>query len=129
MTHARCAPMSNNRNSARARRICVDTHAWFNLLGRKCLTCHACGSPIDLHKTPNGWRADHIKRHAEGGREVAENLWPICLACDTGPGGKAAEDTKAVAKGKRIADKSDGVRRKKRAFPKRPKDQQWGWGR
>lgn len=114
------------RNSTKARRICVDTHAWFNLLGRKCLTCHVCSRTIELLKEPQGWRADHIKRHAEGGGETAENLWPICLDCDTGTDGKAADDTRAVAKGKRMADKHDGVK-VKRPWPKR--QNQWGWGR
>jgi hypothetical protein len=115
------------RNSTRARRICVDTHAWFNLLGRKCLTCHVCGSTIDLVATkPHEWRADHIRRHAEGGEETAENLWPICIGCDTGSDGKAADDTRAVAKGKRVADKADGVRVKK-PWPKR--QNAWGWNR
>lgn len=100
-----------NRNSAKARRICVDTHAWFNLLGRKCLTCHVCGSTIDLIATkPSDWRADHIVRHAEGGKEVTENLWPICIDCDAGKNGKAAEDTKAVAHGKRMSNRHDGVK-------------------
>jgi hypothetical protein len=115
-----------NRNSSKARRICVDTHAWINPLGRKCLTCHVCGCVIDLVATkPEHWRADHIERHAEGGRETAENLWPICIDCDSGTDGKAADDTRAVAKGKRMADRHDGVKIKK-PFPKRPEGQQWG---
>lgn len=40
-----------NRNSTKARRICVDTHAWFNPLGRKCLTCHVCKGVIGEIKT------------------------------------------------------------------------------
>ncbi len=112
------------RDSAKCRRICVDTHAWFNLLGRKCLSCHKCGRAIELLKEPNGWRADHIKRKAEGGDDTPENLWPICLDCDTGTDGKAAEDTRVVAKGKRISDKHDGIRQQKKPFPKRVN--QWG---
>lgn len=119
--------MSAPRNSAKARRTCVDTHAWFNLLGRKCLTCHVCKGTIEIWRAPESWRADHIKRHAEGGQETADNLWPICLPCDTGKDGKAAEDTRVVAKGKRIKDKADGVRRTNRPFPKRVDP--WGKGR
>lgn len=108
--------MSKPRDSAKARRICVEAHHWHNLLGRKCLTCHVCKRAIDLHKEPTAWRADHIRRHAEGGEDTAENLWPICLECDCGTEGKAADDTRTVAKGKRIQDKADGVRRKS-SFP------------
>lgn len=106
------------RNSTKARRICIDTHAWFNLLGRKCMTCHVCGGTIDLVAGKPEWRADHVRRHAEGGLETAANIWPICVPCDTGPDGKAADDTRAVAKGKRMGDKHFGAR-VKRGFPKR----------
>jgi hypothetical protein len=105
------------RNSEKARRICVDTHAWVNLLGRLCMTCHVCGTTIDLvHKKPK-WRADHIKRHAEGGKETPDNLWPICIDCDAGEGGKAADDTKTVAHGKRMSDRHLGIKQSR------------GWGR
>lgn len=105
------------RNSNKARRTCVDTHAWFNLLGRKCLTCHVCGCTIELLSTrPDKWRADHSRRHAEGGKETADNLWPICIDCDTGPDGKAAQDTKTIAHGKRMADRHDGVKIRGRGF-------------
>jgi|CXWL01.1.fsa_nt_gi hypothetical protein len=114
------------RNSTKARRTCVDTHAWFNMLGRKCMTCHVCNGTIDLVKSPTNWRADHIHRHAEGGTDDAANIFPICLSCDTGPDGKAADDTRTVAKGKRIADKHDGIRKTRRPFPRRPKHLQWG---
>jgi hypothetical protein len=114
------------RDSAKARRICVDTHHWHNLLGRKCLTCHVCKGVIDLVKDTTRWRADHIRRHAENGEESAENLWPICLDCDTGPDGKAAEDTRVVAKGKRISGRHDGIKRTKRKMQNRPKSHQWG---
>lgn len=108
--------MSPRRNSTEARRICVDTHSWLNLLGRLCMTCHVCGGTIDLvHKKPK-WRADHIRRHAEGGKETADNIWPICIDCDTGPDGKAAQDTKAVAHGKRMSERHYGIKER-------------GWGR
>jgi 5-methylcytosine-specific restriction endonuclease McrA len=70
-----------------------------------------CGSTIDLVATkPSHWRADHIVRHAEGGKEVPDNLWPICIDCDAGKDGKAAEDTKTVAHGKRMGNRHDGVK-------------------
>ncbi|CAB4146666.1 hypothetical protein UFOVP1157_42 [uncultured Caudovirales phage] len=109
--------MSAPRNSAKDRRTCIDTHAWFNLLGRKCLTCHVCNCTIDLIATkPSDWRADHIQRHAEGGKGTGDNLWPICIDCDTGPDGKAAQDTKTIAHGKRMADRHDGVKIRGRGF-------------
>ena len=115
------------RNSTKARRICVDTHAWFNNLGRKCLTCHVCKGTIDLVATkPDQWRADHVIRHAEGGKETASNLFPICITCDTGTEGKAAEDTRTVAKGKRNADRHFGITRGT-GFRKPPAGMKYDW--
>jgi hypothetical protein len=105
------------RNSAKDRRTCVDTHSWYNLLGRKCLTCHVCNGTIELVATkPAHWRADHIQRHAEGGQGTADNIWPICIGCDAGPDGKAAQDTKTIAHGKRMSDRHDGVKIRGRGF-------------
>ena len=105
--------MTRPRDSTRARRICVDAHKWVGPLGRWFLTCHRCRSAIDLVRSPDGWRADHIRRFAEGGEDTAKNLLPICLACDAGIGGKAADDTSEVAKGKRVRDRHLGIRRRK----------------
>lgn len=105
------------RDSVKARRICVDTHSYIGPLGRKYMDCHVCKLPIDLVNTkPSDWRADHIKRHAEGGGDTPDNLWPICIDCDAGADGKAAEDTKAVAKGKRMGNRHDGVKVPGRAW-------------
>ena len=105
-----------NRNSARARRICFDTHAKRDDMSVY-LVCHCCGVFLRLPKDANRWRADHIRRHAEGGTDEADNLWPICLPCDTGKEGKAATDTREVAKGKRVAAKHYGTAEKsKRGF-------------
>lgn len=109
--------MTKFRDSPRARRVCVDAHSYFNPAGRKVMDCHVCKAVIDLVKDkPDTWRADHIKRHAEGGEDTAENLWPICIDCDTGPDGKAAQDTRIVAHGKRMSDRHYGIKQR-------------GWGR
>jgi hypothetical protein len=95
--------MANPRNSTRARRICFNTHrTTHTLTGATVMICHVCRNYISPATDP--WRADHIKRHAEGGEDTPENLWPICLDCDAGVGGKAARDASEVAKGKRTLD-------------------------
>lgn len=41
--------------------------------GRCCCICHVfCGSKMELH---------HIKQHADGGEDAAENCIPLCLNC------------------------------------------------
>jgi len=103
--------MSPPRNSVRARRICFDTHKKIDEQGHVYMVC-SCGCKARFNPATTKWRADHGARHAEGGKEVAENLWPIIEACDAGKGGKAAKDTTAVAKGKRWAEKHYGIQRK-----------------
>lgn len=105
--------MSNPRNSTRARRICWNTHKTVHVgTGEQVMICWKCRCYVDPVRDP--WRADHIIRHAEGGLETADNLRPICLPCDTGPDGKAAKDTREIAKAKRIAEKHFGVRERGR---------------
>ncbi len=94
-----------NRDSYRARRICFDAHKWLGPLGRWFLTCHVCKGHIDALYESKKWRADHIRRSAEGGLDTPENLWPICIDCDSGTDGKAAQDNKDIAKGKRVSAK------------------------
>lgn len=98
-----------SRNTTKARRICLEAHKWVGPLGRHYLTCHVCRSMIDPVRQE--WRADHIRRYAEDGEDTAENLFPICIDCDAGVGGKAARDTSEVAHGKRAADRHYGVKR------------------
>ena len=107
--------MTAPRNSTKDRAICIEAHKHRNAAGRWVLTCHVCKTDIDLLKdaASNGmssWRADHIKRKAEGGPSTGENLWPICIDCDGGPGGKAARDNTEVAKGKRVSERHFGAR-------------------
>lgn len=88
------------RDSVKARRIVFANHAWQSEAGQWRLTCHMCKSDIDPVRK-NSWRADHIRRWAEGGEDTPENLWPICMDCDAK---KAPHDTSEVAKGKRVKD-------------------------
>lgn len=89
------------RDSVKARRICYMAHRWENEAGRWRLTCHVCKVAIDPIRRQD-WRADHIRRWAEGGEDTPENLHPICTVCDVQ--GKAPHDTSEVAKGKRVRD-------------------------
>ena len=109
------------RNSTKARRICFQAHS-FESDGFIFLRCHVCKHELDPIREK--WRADHIRRHAEGGEDTADNLWPICMDCDGGVGGKAAQDNKEVKKGKRVADKHFGV--KQRGW-RRPDGVKYDW--
>lgn len=110
----RAAVLMADRDSAKCRRIVVDTHSFINPAGRKTLICHVCKCWIDLIKDTTRWRADHIRRKAQGGDDTAENLWPICLDCDAGEHGKAAHDTSEIAKGVRVFEKHNGIKRASR---------------
>ena len=102
------------RNSAKCRRIVVQSQAVKGPGGRLLLICHVCGGTIDVLKDSSRWRADHIARYAEGGADVADNLLPICTDCDAV---KAPNDTREVAKGKSAGDVHHGIRTKPG----------WGW--
>jgi hypothetical protein len=93
--------IDRRRDSVKARRIVFEHHKWANDAGQWRLTCHMNGCVIDPTRR-NSWRADHIRRWAEGGEDTPENLRPICTTCDVTE--KAPNDTREVAKGKRIRD-------------------------
>jgi hypothetical protein len=76
------------------------------------MDCHVGKHPIDPVR--DKWRADHIRRWAEGGEDTPENLWPICLKCDVEE--KAPDDTREVAKGKRVYEQTYGIRQSKGSF-------------
>lgn len=114
---------SGPRNSKKAREIVLATHAKVNKRGGIFLECHCCGFPFNPATTK--WRADHIRRHAEGGEESAANLWPILESCDRI---KAANDTSEIAKGKRAGAKHFGVERKS-GFRKPPSGMEYDWRR
>ena len=115
--------MSKYRDSTKARRICFDAHRFTGPLGRPVMKCHYCDSLIDPIR--DQWRADHIRRHAEGGEDTAENLWPIHLTCDVQH--KAPNDTREVAKGKRASNKHFGIERKRSSFRKKPPGAKFDW--
>jgi hypothetical protein len=102
---------SDRRNSQRARRICVETHARPDHLGRLYMFCHCgCRGIIYPKDGRTRWRADHNRRWADGGRDTPDNLFPILVACDAGVGGKASQDTKIIAHGRRVDAKANGWR-------------------
>lgn len=103
-----------SRNSAKARKICFESHRHDGPLGKeRYLTCHVNKCLIDTLNKKQPWRADHIIPWAIGGEDTAKNLLPICLACDGGIDGKAANDTTVIAKGKRVSVKHFGLEQKK----------------
>lgn len=101
-----------SRNSERARTICFRTHAkedehgWF-------MIC-SCGCGNKFYPADTAWRADHGRRWAQGGKDTPDNLWPIITKHDQGADGKAADDTKWVAKGKRNFAKHHGIKQSSR---------------
>jgi len=101
-----------SRNSAKARSIVLAQHLRFDDRARPYMVCHCCGVRFDPGRTR--WRADHIRRHAEGGEETVENLLPIRESCDRA---KAAKDTTEVAKGKRWKAKHFGTRSPRKPMP------------
>lgn len=115
--------MTRRRDSVKARRICFEAHRYTHpVTGRIMLDCHWGKHPINPAVDP--WRADHIKRFANGGEDTAENLWPICLKCDVEE--KAPMDNRSIAKGKRIRDKHYGITRPQ-GFRKPPEGYEYSW--
>jgi 5-methylcytosine-specific restriction protein A len=104
--------MTERRNSQRARRICRETHEREDHLGRRYMICH-CGCKAIIWPTVSQWRADHVRRWAEGGRDTADNLRPILVRCDAGKDGKAARDAKIIAHGKRASHRHYGGSKRK----------------
>jgi hypothetical protein len=102
------------RDSVKARRICFEAHKWQNEAGQWRLTCHHKKCVIDPIRRDR-WRADHIRRWAEGGEDTPENLRPICVHCDVTE--KAPHDTREVAKGKRVRDSIYIGKRSSRPMP------------
>ena len=76
------------------------------------MTC-SCGCNFVFNVATTAWRADHARRWAEGGRDTSDNLYPIMVKHDAGVGGKAADDTREIAKGKRNRLKHMGVKKRK----------------
>lgn len=97
------------RNSQRDREICLDAHLKHDAMGPY-MICHRSG--VRFNPATTRWRADHIRRHAHGGESTGENLWPILESEDAGPNGKAAQDTREIAKGKRMRKAHFGVKKR-----------------
>lgn len=112
-----------SRDSTRARRICFDAHKFTGPLGRPIMRCHLCKGFIDPVR--DKWRADHIRRYAEGGEDTPENLHPIHEACDVEF--KAPNDTREVAKGKRMGNKHFGIERTRSTFRRKPPGAKYDW--
>lgn len=117
-----------SRNSTKARRICFTTHSYVSAVTGKIVMKCSCGCGREFDPVREPWRADHGARWAEGGKDVPENLWPIITSCDTGVDGKAAEDTRQVAKGKRGSDKHFGIKQRT-GFRKPPPGMKYDWKR
>jgi hypothetical protein len=119
--------MARQRDSVKARRVCFERYSSRDKLG-VFLVCAVCHVRVDPVRKPGSWRADHYPiRWSQGGTDTADNLRVICLTCDAGPGGKAAEDTSQVAKAKRCFEKHVGIRRKKGFY--KPKGAKFDWSR
>lgn len=101
------------RNSQRDREICLEAHLKQDAMGPY-MICHRSG--VRFNPATTSWRADHIRRHAHDGPSTGANLWPILTSEDTGPNGKAAQDTRDVAKGKRMRKSHFGVKDKRGGF-------------
>lgn len=120
----------SKRNSERCRRICRETHMLTDDHYGDHMFCHVCKGIIRHGITP--YRADHwpIAKHL-GGRDEPGNLWPICLSCDGGPGGKAAKDKSISAKVSRLIAANSGPKRpgsiKSRGFQKPPPGMRFNW--
>jgi hypothetical protein len=116
--------MAPRRDSVRARRICFDTHRQQDKMG-VFLRCALCLRRIDPVRRSRDWRADHYPtRFADGGEDTPENLRPICIWCDSGTDGKAAQDTREVAKRKRISGRHFGLKPKR---PWKPEGYKYDW--
>ena len=94
------------RNSAKTRRECFETHRVKDHLGRWRLPCHVCNGSIDPIR--DAWEADHIRRRAEGGPDTTNNVFPLCSRCAKV---KNPADTREIAKGKRKGERLLGIRR------------------
>lgn len=114
---------TERRNSKRARRICLETHLRTDDRGDYMIcTCGHCGG-MRFNPATTDWRADHARRWAEGGRDTPDNIFPIITSHDREH--KAPNDTREVAKGKRVRAKHYGV--KQRKGPPMPGSRDSGW--
>ncbi len=105
--------MSNRQEFAKS----VKLAAWDRCDGR----CE-CGCQLKIIGIPE---YDHYPIPAAlGGPGTLENCRVLSRKCHRRI--TAEKDIPEIAKSQRIFEKRIGVRKSRRPFPKRPKDQQWG---
>lgn len=70
------------------------------------MRCPICFVAYDWHrsKQPNSPELDHVTAHAEGGKDVAENVRVICRQCNQRLGGKLGGKRSQARKTIRIAE-------------------------
>lgn len=101
----------SSRNSTRARKICLDTHAICRG-GKFFMVCHLCRNEFDVSMST--WEAEHLVPWALGGRDTPDNLAPVHWECHKP---KTKNDVREIAKGKRVMSKRLGVKRSKNPMP------------
>lgn len=106
--------MNTRRDSAKCRRLTLETWRRLDEMGRPFMTCQcgrglrpSCGNLINPAHS-HTWRAHHVIPWADGGQDTAENLVPILTVCDIET--TAPEDTAQIAKNQRIRDRRSGVK-------------------
>lgn len=109
-----------NRNSVKDRRTCFTTHRREDAMGIH-MICHLCKQRIS--PAIEEWEADHIRRHAEDGDGSPENLWPAHKPCHDKKTNTI--DKREIAKGKRVAAKHYGIRKRKSRPMPGSKDSGW----
>lgn len=96
------------RNSVRDRRECFDRNKRTDHLGRIVLDCWICGGVI--HPAMENWECEHPTPHALGGKETLP-AHPHCHKP------KTAKDITAIAKGKRVKDRTFGIKQTAGTMP------------
>jgi len=100
--------MTARPSSTKLRRICFEANQQTDEHGQIYMTCHICNGPIWPAKG-DAWEAEHVMRRCLSGDDSAENLKPAHVRCHKV---KTAADVSENAKGKRVADKHFGIRKK-----------------
>ena len=97
----------SSSQQAKARRDCFHAHKRNDENGRVYLVCHICKSNID--PACEAWEAEHVLRKALESSDDPINVYPAHAKCHRT---KTTEDNRETAKGKRVSDKHNGIRRK-----------------
>ncbi len=100
--------MSDKRpSSTKVRRDCFEAHKKTDEDGHLYLVCYLSGGRFNPSTT--AWEAEHVIRRVLKKDDTPSNVWPAHARCHKP---KTATDITENAKGKRVADKSFGVKRK-----------------